>query len=129
MINKQLTASLEDYLEAIAELTAVDGHAHAKEIAVRLNVKMPSVTGALRQLDQMGIGWLKYGENVMRMTAGNVYIVPAGLTFSYNCEDGFSKMYFHLSVRQSCGYDIFHGLDQCIEIHDPKGIELVKSNK
>ena len=54
MINKQLTASLEDYLEAIAELTAVDGHAHAKEIAVRLNVKMPSVTGALRQLDQMG---------------------------------------------------------------------------
>lgn len=45
---------MEDYLEAIAELIAVDGHAHSKEIAERLSVKMPSVTGALRQLDSMG---------------------------------------------------------------------------
>ena len=50
----QLTASLEDYLEAIAGLTATEGHAHAKEIAGKLNVKMPSVTGALRQLEKMG---------------------------------------------------------------------------
>ena len=50
----QLTESLEDYLEAIAELIAVEGHAHAKEIAAKLNVKMPSVTGALRQLEKMG---------------------------------------------------------------------------
>jgi len=46
----KLTESLEDYLEAIAELTAIEGHAHTKAIAERLNVKMPSVTGALRQL-------------------------------------------------------------------------------
>lgn len=51
---KKLTESLEDYLEAIAELIAVDGHAHSKEIAEKLKVKMPSVTGALRQLEAMG---------------------------------------------------------------------------
>ena len=51
---EQLTESLEDYLEAIAELIEVEGHAHAKEIAAKLNVKMPSVTGALRQLEKMG---------------------------------------------------------------------------
>ena len=51
---QQLTESLEDYLEAIAELIEVEGHAHAKEIAAKLNVKMPSVTGALRQLEKMG---------------------------------------------------------------------------
>ena len=50
----KLSESLEDYLEAIAELIAVDGHAHTKEIAQKLNVKMPSVTGALRQLEQLG---------------------------------------------------------------------------
>ncbi len=49
-MNRRLTASLEDYIEAIAELTAVEGHAHTKEIADKLKVKMPSVTGALRQL-------------------------------------------------------------------------------
>lgn len=50
----RLTESMEDYLEAIAELIAVDGHAHTKEIAMKLKVKMPSVTSALRQLEQMG---------------------------------------------------------------------------
>lgn len=50
MQEQELTASLEDYLEAIAELIAVSGHAHAKEIAEKMQVKMPSVTGALRQL-------------------------------------------------------------------------------
>lgn len=53
-MKKLLTESLEDYLEAIAELSATEGHAHTKEIADKLKVKMPSVTGALRQLAQMG---------------------------------------------------------------------------
>lgn len=51
---KHLTASLEDYLEVIAELISKNGHAHTKEIAEKLHVKMPSVTGALRQLEQLG---------------------------------------------------------------------------
>lgn len=51
---KYLTESLEDYLEAIAELCAANGHAHTKEIAEKLKVKMPSVTGALRLLADMG---------------------------------------------------------------------------
>ena len=50
----RLSESLEDYLEAISELIAVEGHAHTKEIAEKLDVKMPSVTAALRQLDKMG---------------------------------------------------------------------------
>ena len=49
-----LSESLEDYLEAIAELIIVEGHAHTKRIAEKLDVKMPSVTAALRQLDKMG---------------------------------------------------------------------------
>jgi DtxR family Mn-dependent transcriptional regulator len=53
-MKKLLTESLEDYLEAIAELSEAEGHAHTKEIADKLKVKMPSVTGALRQLAQMG---------------------------------------------------------------------------
>ncbi len=49
----RLTESLEDYLEAIAELTAIEGHAHTKEIAKKLDVKMPSVTAAIRQLKEL----------------------------------------------------------------------------
>ena len=50
-----LTASLEDYLEAIAFLAEGKGHAHSNEIAERLGVKMPSVTVALRQLSERGL--------------------------------------------------------------------------
>ncbi len=50
----KVSASLEDYLEAIAELIRCHGHAHTKEIASRLNVKMPSVTNALGVLSKSG---------------------------------------------------------------------------
>lgn len=51
----QISSSLEDYMEAIAEITARNGHAHTKDIADRLSVKMPSVTGALRLLAKRGL--------------------------------------------------------------------------
>jgi DtxR family Mn-dependent transcriptional regulator len=45
-----LSASLEDYLEAILTLVESEGEAHVKDIAQSLDVAMPSVTGALRGL-------------------------------------------------------------------------------
>ncbi|MGN0890056.1 MAG: metal-dependent transcriptional regulator [Candidatus Spyradenecus sp.] len=51
-----LTASLEDYLEAIKEIIdgSADAHAHTSEIAKRLNVAKPSVTYALGILRDQG---------------------------------------------------------------------------
>ena len=48
--NTNISSSLEDYLEAIADLIDANGHAHSKELADRLQVKMPSVTNALQAL-------------------------------------------------------------------------------
>ena len=52
--NRPMTASLEDYLEAIRALIASHGHAHTRDIALRLKVKMPSVTRALQLLAKEG---------------------------------------------------------------------------
>lgn len=49
-----VTASLEDYLEAIRALIESHGHAHTRDIAGRLGVKMPSVTRALQLLAKQG---------------------------------------------------------------------------
>jgi DtxR family Mn-dependent transcriptional regulator len=46
----KLSASLEDYLEAILMAAEEKGAARPKDIADRLHVKAASVTGALRQL-------------------------------------------------------------------------------
>ncbi len=47
-----LSASLEDYLEAIFHLISQNGVARVRDIAKRLNVKKASVTGALRLLSE-----------------------------------------------------------------------------
>ena len=49
-----LTASQEDYLEAIFRLLQEKPVARSKDIAARLGVKAASVTGALRQLAAQG---------------------------------------------------------------------------
>jgi DtxR family Mn-dependent transcriptional regulator len=52
---QSLSASLEDYLEAIFFLTRESAVARSKDIAEGLGVARPSVTGALRQLAQKGL--------------------------------------------------------------------------
>jgi len=48
--NKGLSASLEDYLEAILNVADKSGVARARDIAISLGVAKPSVTGALKLL-------------------------------------------------------------------------------
>jgi len=50
-----LSASLEDYLEAIFHISSHKQAAKAKDIAERLHVRAASVTGALRQLAERGL--------------------------------------------------------------------------
>ncbi len=55
MVKTEMSSSLEDYLEAIAEIIEKNGHAHTKDIAERMQVKMPSVTNALQALSARGL--------------------------------------------------------------------------
>ncbi len=52
---KEITASLEDYLEAIFHVIHEKQAARAKDIGQRLQVKGASVTGALRSLSEKGL--------------------------------------------------------------------------
>jgi len=52
---KKMTASLEDYLEAILMLSKNDGHAHSHDIAETIGVRKSSVTVALRNLEKEGL--------------------------------------------------------------------------
>ncbi len=52
---KEQTASMEDYLEAIANLREEGKVVRVKQISQVLNVKMPSVTSALKKLSEEGL--------------------------------------------------------------------------
>jgi DtxR family Mn-dependent transcriptional regulator len=49
-----LTASMEDYLEAIFEIEKVRKSVRVKDVANKLGVTMPSVNGALKNLEARG---------------------------------------------------------------------------
>ncbi|MBL4901215.1 MAG: metal-dependent transcriptional regulator [Desulfocapsa sp.] len=51
----KLTASQEDYLEAIYHISSAKMASRAKDISTRLNVRASSVTGALRTLGKLGL--------------------------------------------------------------------------
>ncbi|MDR1123357.1 MAG: metal-dependent transcriptional regulator [Elusimicrobiota bacterium] len=61
--NKNITGSMEDYLEAIAIASVKEGAARVTDIKTLLGVKMPSVSGALAVLLKAGlIKHEKYGR-------------------------------------------------------------------
>jgi len=52
---KKYSASVEDYLEAIANLHKGEKTVKVKQLSRMLNVKMPSVTAALQKLSEEGL--------------------------------------------------------------------------
>jgi len=68
--SKQLSASLEDYLEAIYNLSDGSNVARSRDIAGALGVSGASVTGALRALKQKGLANYKPYDYVTLTEAG-----------------------------------------------------------
>lgn len=61
-MSKKLTPHTEDYLEIIYLLEKEHGHAHVRDIAKRLKIKMPSVTEAIGKLKKERLAnYQKYG--------------------------------------------------------------------
>jgi len=68
--SSHLSASLEDYLEAISNLAGESNVAHSKDIAESLGVSKSSVTGALRVLKKKGLANYKPYDFVTLTKAG-----------------------------------------------------------
>lgn len=62
-----------------------------------------------------GSGYLKYGSKTIKMTAGNVYLIPSFLTFSYGC-DYMKKIYFHISIKKIDKYDLMSEIKNILSL-------------
>jgi DtxR family Mn-dependent transcriptional regulator len=69
-MNREQTASMEDYLESVAMLRSRGKAVRVKEISTALGVKMPSVTAALKRLSEEGL--------VVHEKYGRVKLTSAG---------------------------------------------------
>lgn len=50
--------------------------------------------------------WLEWQGGKLRLEAGKMYLLPAGLSFSACCERRASKLYFYLQLLKADGYDV-----------------------
>lgn len=61
IIAKPLTSTMEDYLEAIYDLNQEHSSVRVRDIAQKLDVKMPTVTSMLKSLNEKGyVNYEKY---------------------------------------------------------------------
>lgn len=72
-----------------------------------------------------GTGYLRCHDTVITMTPGNIYVIPAGFRFSYWCENGFCKVYFHLSIPLPNGYDLLESINDCLCFSDEETVNSV----
>ena len=65
-----------------------------------------------------GKAFLKYGNRIIEMHEGNVYMVPAGLNFEYWCDAGntLEKLYFHISIMTFENYDLLSMVKDIYEL-------------
>lgn len=81
-----------------------------------------------------GEGILEDAEGLeMRMTPGNFYFVPSGMTFHYRCDASLEKLYFHLTVRGADRYDLLAGQSSfavfpCPELEDGSLLPLYRDS-
>ncbi len=86
-MSKKLSASLEDYLEAIFNVVIKKQAARAKDISSHLDVKNSSVTGALQQLKKKGLVNYKPYDIVTLTDSGS--IIARDIVKRHNSLKGF----------------------------------------
>ena len=71
-VEKPLTSVMEDYLEAIFDLNNEKRVVRVKDIAKKLDVKMPTVTSMLKTLSKRGLVHYDKSENVGLAEKGSI---------------------------------------------------------
>ena len=114
-----LSSHMEDYMEAIAMLMVTNKVVRVKDIAKKLNIKMPSVTAALNKLKEMElIEYEKYGFIELteegRVIADRVYN-------KHSCLAQFFEKILKLSPEdadtEACKVEHALTANSCIQLH------------
>ncbi|MBR5614276.1 MAG: AraC family transcriptional regulator [Clostridia bacterium] len=61
-----------------------------------------------------GEGTIYCNGKKITLSPGNIYIIPAELDLSYECNSHLEKLYFHINILRYSGYDIFSQIKECI---------------
>ncbi|MDO4318571.1 MAG: AraC family transcriptional regulator [Lachnospiraceae bacterium] len=63
-------------------------------------------------LIRSGIGKLRSEKQEITMLPGYAYLIPAGTLFDYWCDQTLEKLYFHITLIKSDGYDLAETMEE-----------------
>jgi len=114
-----LTPHMEDYLETISILATTNKVVRVKDIAQRLEIKMPSVTAALNKLRDMEmIDYEKYGFielTIMGQTVADMVI------HRHECLSDFFRNFLQMpklnAENVACKIEHHVSIETCKQIH------------
>lgn len=58
-----------------------------------------------------GRGYILHSGEKIPLEPGNVYLLPYDIKHGLLCEDSIEKMYFHFTLTDSIGLDLFYGIE------------------
>lgn len=61
-----------------------------------------------------GSGEIETAQGTLQLTAGNLYMLTMGHSFSYRCDSWMQQLYFHINLTDTCGADILRGIDKIL---------------
>lgn len=73
-------------------------------------------------LVESGEGLLFFNGQKILMKPGRMYLIPAGCTYGYRCDNRMTKLYFHVQLRKEDGSDLFQGFGKILELQLPDNL-------
>lgn len=67
---------------------------------------------------QTGEAYIKCNGNTIKLSGGNIYLIPSNFEFSYWCDSYMYKLYAHINILGYNNYDLFSNYKECIILED-----------
>ncbi len=65
-----------------------------------------------------GEGFIRVGDQLIRLCPNHIYVVPSELSFSCFCPEKLNKIYIHLTLTRPDGIDVFAGIPSCMILNN-----------
>ena len=129
MKSQELSPSLEDYLETILHLETKNRVARVKDIAENLNVQMPSVTNALKNLKARG--YINYEKNSFIHLTEDGMSIASEIDSRHRIITNFlvKLLYIDTGTAEETACKIEHSIDNGIAERIEKMVKFLTSEK
>lgn len=69
-----------------------------------------------------GEGFITYGDTVVNMRPGNIYIIPPEFNVHLRCDNTMDKLFFHINLLGYDNHDLLANIKKCIVLENRREV-------